>query len=60
MLTGQVHTSRRLQILRNNVGPRAASAYLETLGNDVGFRVAGLAGGWLEDMHFLEQAAHEV
>ena len=36
------------------------NGHLELLSDDVGFRVAGFAGGRLVHMHLLEQGAHEV
>lgn len=33
---------------------------LEAFPNDVGFRVAGLAGGWLVHMHLMEEGPQQV
>lgn len=41
-------------------GGGAWQDYLEAFPNDVGFRVAGLAGSWLVDVHLVEEGAHEV
>ncbi len=37
-----------------------SNSHLELLSNDVGFRVARFAGGWLVHVDLLEQGPHEV
>lgn len=39
---------------------KAQQTCLEAFPDDVGLRVARLAGGWLADMHLLEQGTQEV